>query len=327
MAKKTVATLTLHDLYFLKTAMETMRSYEAAYAGAPDPLYDLGKTLGPRIFDPAYREAIEKGFTSQTAYLIKVLEGLPDLTTFNTYINGPVMAAAGQPSTNLKTALFEGAWVATLMDYADLVCPCTYQKNITYEGGPRPETPPPVPAPAPALGSMHVMLGIEFDRPNMILKGTMQYHHLEGPLPYFDDFIGALYTEEDTTVSYSMGDFLIESGELCHAKRTEDWRLGQNLVINPYMTQFGVYIKTDSSVAYNLPGRLSSAIWLNNWDEFKGKVHSPLTMPFEDWYVIYHMVPHSSMTDIMSRASTTITVQIGGTEYVWFPPAATPWIP
>lgn len=322
--QKTVTTLTLHDLQFLKNVVAAIRDLEDGYTAAPDPLYDLGKTLGPKIFDTAYKDAVEAGFTEQTAYLVKLLEGMPDLTTYSSYINSSVMAAIGQPAGNLTTALFDGAWMSTMMEYVDMVCPCEYVKVITYEGGPRPETPPPVTPPTPEQGTAHVMLSISFDHNEYRLHGNLLYHHLDGPLPYFDDFIGGLFKEVDPSVTYSMGDFLLETGEYCHNKRVEDWRLDESTVINPYMKQYSIFIKDDSSVAYNTPGTLSSSLWLNDWTEYNGKVHSPLTMPFEDWFVIYHKVPHSSLTDIMTRASTTISTTKSAVEYVWYPPAATP---
>lgn len=325
--QKTVTTLTLHDLQFLKDVVVAIRNIEDGYITTPDPLYNLGKTRGPKAFDKAYRDAIERGFTSQTAYLVDLLEGMPDLYTYSSYIYDDVMTAIGEPDSNLTTAFFDGAWVATMVEYVNMICPCVYQKSVTYIGGPRPETPPPVVTPDPEYGSLYMFLDIRFDNANYMLKGTLNYHHVDGPLPYFDDFIGGLYQEKDTSVIYSLGDFLLEAAEFCHGKRVRDWRLDETVVIDPYMTQFGVYLKDDSNVAYNTPGILSSAIWLNDWNEHNGKVHSPTCIPFEDWFVFFNMIPHSDLATIKARAASTLDVTASGIEYIWYPPAATPWIP
>ena len=317
--------MTLHDLKFMRDVLTTVRSYDASYAASPDPLYASGRKFGPQLFDPAYKEVLAKNNeTSNLAYMVDLLEGMPNLTTFGSYINEAAMKAAGRPDTKLTKAFYEGVWVATLIEYLDLVCPCIYQKTVQYVGGPRPIT---APASNPIYGSLFSILMVTLDKAKMLLRGKLESHHLEGPLPYFDDFIGALYTEDDKSSSYSEGAFMMDIGKLCHDNRDGLWRLDETIVHNPYMTQFGVFLKDEGVPASNTPGTLSSAIWLNDWDELKGKVHSPTSLLCEDWYVMFNMIPHSDMTTIMTRAADTITVNTTTREYVWYEPAATPWMP
>lgn len=322
----TVVPVTLYDLHMIRDALLTVRSYDAKYAASPDPLYDLGRKLGPRKFDTDYKALSEEGSTAYLSYLVDLLTSLSDLTDFSGYITDAALKTI--PTVNdgmLTDALREGAWVATLIEYLDLVCPCFFQKAVTYAGGPRPAAPGSTDSTDTVYGTMFLTIKVTLDKSDMLLHCTLEEHILNGPLPYFDDFIGALYTEDDKLIEYTAGDFLMDIGKLCHDNRKKLWRFDSAVVHQPYMTQFSVFIKNDEVSALNSPGTRSSSLWLNDWDEHKGKVHSPTVIKSEDWYVMYNMIPHSTIEDILARAATTITVETHYREYSWYGAAETPW--
>lgn len=323
---KTVVPVTLYDLRMIRDAILAVRSYDAKYAASPDPLYSLGRKLGPRKFDPDYKALSDEGSAAYLSYLVDLLTTLPNLTSYSSYITGATLKKIPSVDDSMLTeALFEGAWVATLIEYLDLVCPCFFQKTVTYEGGPRPPAPGATDSTDPIYGTMILTVKAALDKQSMLLQCTLEEHVMDGPLPYFDDFIGALYTEDDKLIPYTTGDFLMEIGKLSHDNRDKLWRFDSTVVNQPYMTQFGVFIKNDEVSAKNSPGVISSSLWLNDWDEHKGKVHSPTILHAEDWYVLYNMIPHSAIEDILDRASTTITVETKYREYSWYGAAETPW--
>lgn len=323
---KTVIPVTLYDLRMIRDAILAVRSYDAKYAASPDPLYNLGRKLGPRKFDTNYKALSEEGSTAYLSYIVDLLTSLPDLTSYSSYITEEAMKSIPTIDNSMLTeALYEGAWAATLIEYLDLVCPCFFQKTVTYEGGPRPPAPGVSDSTDPIYGKMILTVKVSFDKHSMLLPSSVEEHVIDDPLPYFDDFIGALYTEDDKLIPYSAGDFLMDIGKLSHDNRNKLWRFDSSVVHQPYMTQFGVFIKDAEVSAKNSPGVMSSSLWLNDWDEHNGKIHSPTILLAEDWYVMYNMIPHNTIEDILDRAATTISVTTHYREYSWYGAAETPW--
>lgn len=320
MATNAVTPLTMWDLQFLSDVADTIRDYETTYAGTPDPNYDFGKTLGPKTIDADYVRAFDKGKVSKLAYLQDLIKSMPDLTTHTSYTEPKALEKLGSTSAYLQAGTYDGIWVALLSEYIAVSCPAVYQRTVEYLSQASPAV----------YGDMQVMIDVRFDLKTRLLKGNLYYHHLlNGPLPYFDDLIGSLYITDETNPTYTMADFLMKWGEIQHNNRPGPWRLDQSIIIDPYMTQFAVFYETEASKAVNNVGQLSSALWLNNISLKYGKVHSPLTMPFEDWFVIFNMVPHSDVASvILPRIPTELKMApITVKEYKWYMPGDTPWIP
>lgn len=312
--------VTMWDMKFLSDLTDTIQDFETTYSTSPDSEYDLGKTLDPRLIDTNYAEVFDRGRAARIAYLQNLIMSRPTYNDHKTYTEPRALAHFGAGSTHLQDATYDGMWVSILTEYIALNCPAVYQRVVEY-----------LTQASPAVyGSMQVILDVRFDLKTRLLTGNLYYHHLlDGPLPYFDDLIGSLYIVDETNPSYKMSDFILKWGEIHHNRRPGPWRLDQSIVIDPYMTQYGIFYETEESKALNSAGQLSSAIWLNDIATKYGKVHSPLTVPFEDWFVFFNMIPHGDLTtDILPRIPAELNMAaLSVNEYKWYLPGETPWAP